>query len=60
MATLRFCRGDVSAITCTSPSKELAPGESLDVTPDDLGSGSFLNVTNNEPAIAGAWEVVVF
>jgi len=59
-ATLTFCRGDVSAITCTSPSKELAPGESLDVTPDDLGSGQFLNVTNNEPAIAGAWEVVVF
>lgn len=60
-ATLAFCRNTASAAPCSGGSEKLvAPGDSTDVSPADLGTGTFLNATNHEPAMAGSYEVIVF
>ena len=58
--TLNFCTtGDVAGV-CTAGA-QLAGGEETTVLPEDIGApgSAFLNVTNEDPAVEGSFQVIV-
>jgi hypothetical protein len=58
--TLVFCTAADGATACGVAGLSLAPGEVLQATGAELnGGGSFLNVTNNDPATEGAYNVEI-
>lgn len=56
---LIFCRGD-EAVPCDPVvGATLSPGDESSVTGADIGTGDWLNVTNNDTTDAGMFEVVI-
>lgn len=56
--SLTFCRAEAGDIACTEGQEVEAGGEAA-IVAADLGTGSFLNVTNADPAVAGSYKVKI-
>lgn len=58
--TLVFCTAADGTIACGVEGLSLAPGQVLQASGAELnGGGSFLNVTNNDPATEGAYNIEI-
>lgn len=56
--SLTFCRAPAGDVACTA-GQVVASGAETTIVAADLGTGSFLNVTNPDPAETGSYEVKV-
>jgi hypothetical protein len=56
---LIFCRGDEGVPCDPAIGATVGPGDETSLTGADIGTGEWLNVTNNDIAISGAFEVEV-